>query len=60
MILLFLCLITVLFLQYCELKKLCWIIREHHKNEDTKKPPKARGSFVIKRFEERIKEALYE
>ncbi len=60
MIVLMLCLIAVLLLQYRELQKISKLLQEHRKEAEVKKPPKARGSFVVKRMEERLKEALYE
>lgn len=60
MVLLFLCLIVLEVFQYWELKKLCKQILEKPQETVKKEPPKARHSFVVKRMEERLKEALYE
>ncbi len=55
-----LCLIVIEFLKYRELKKLCQVSKEKiFLESQSKKPPKARESFVVKRMEERVKEALY-
>lgn len=60
MVICLLCLIVTECLKYWELKKLCRVLEQKCSLEsETKKPPKARGSFVVKRMEERVKEALY-
>ncbi len=60
MTILLLCLIVLEFLKYWELKKLNRLLeRKLSLESKSKKPPKARGSFVVKRMEERVKEALY-
>ena len=59
MVFVYLCLVILECLQ-------CWLLLEFYKlvqkskEPEAKHPPKARGSFVVKRMEERIKEALYE
>ncbi len=54
------CLLVIEILKYGELKKLCRVLEQKLPSESqSKKPPKARGSFVVKRMEERVKEALY-
>ena len=60
MSLLCLCLIIVFWLQYRELKKIGKLLQKDGKQQSAKEPPKARNSFVLKRMEERLKEALYE
>ncbi len=60
MVLLLLCLVFVGFFQCCKLYQLCKIIEKRPAEQLKKAPPKARNSFVVKRMEERIKEALYE
>lgn len=55
-----LCLIVIEILKYRELKKLCQVSKEKiFLESQSKQPPKAKGSFVVKRMEERVKEALY-
>lgn len=46
-------------IRYLEIR---WLLRRFPKAEKTisTPPPKARESFVVKRFEQRMKEALYE
>ncbi len=59
MILILLCLVITEFLKYRELKNLNLNFRKHILPKENKAPPKPRGSFVVKRMEERLKEALY-
>lgn len=59
MILILLCLVITEFLKYRELKKLNVNLTNHILPKEGKAPPKSRGSFVVKRMEERLKEALY-
>ena len=60
MVFVLLCILVVLILQYLKLKEISKMLQENSKQTELTKPPKARGSFVVKRFEERIKQALYE
>ncbi len=60
MIFLMLCLIALEFFQYLQLKKIEKLLQIKPQETILKEPPKARGSFVVKRMEERLKEALYE
>ena len=60
MIVLLLCLIITEILKYRELKNLNSIFKETILQKQEKTPPKSRGSFVVKRMEERLKQALYE
>lgn len=60
MILLYLCVIALEFLIYWELRKLRELNAKKLQEPNLKTPPKARNSFVVKRMEERLKEALYE
>ena len=60
MVICLLCLIVLEFLNYRELKNLYRFLEKKRSLESqSKQPPKARGSFVVKRMEERVKEALY-
>ena len=59
MILILLCLVITEFFIYRELKKFNLNIINHILQKEDKAPPKPRGSFVVKRMEERLKEALY-
>ena len=58
MITLTICLLVFSILQYVELRNFRKTVMEQ--KTTPKEPPKGRGSFVVKRWEERIKEALYE
>ena len=60
MIFLLLCMALFSILTYWELRKLRGIIPQNPQKPMPKEPPKARESFVVKRMEERLKEALYE
>lgn len=60
MIILFLCLTVLEILQYRELKKIGSFVQEKTQEPMERTPPKGRNSFVVKRMEERLKEALYE
>ena len=60
MIFLMLCLMALEFFQYLQLKKIEKLLQKNPQETILKEPPKARGSFVVKRMEERLKEALYE
>jgi len=60
MVLCLLCLVVIEFLKYWEFKKMYRVLEQKLSLESkSKKPPKARESFVVKRMEERVKEALY-
>ena len=60
MVLLLLCLIFLKCFEVWQIYQLRLSLREKKQATASKEPPKARGSFVVKRFEEKIKEALYE
>ncbi len=54
------CCVIISYLQYRELKRLGKLMQKKSEEPKLKNPPKARSSFVVKRMEERLKEALYE
>lgn len=58
MVILTVCLLVTAILQYVEMRNLRKIVMDQ--KTPPKEPPKGRASFVVKRWEERIKEALYE
>ncbi len=61
MILLLLLILILAELVRCmEFHRLFRLIEATLSKKPTKTPPKARTSFVVKRMEERLKEALYE
>lgn len=53
------CLIVLKCFELAELYQLRISLRKNPQEYAAKEPPKARESFVVKRFEEKIKEALY-
>ncbi len=59
MILLFLFLVLCEIVRYLELCRLMRALKEEKSTKSTAPPPKARGSFVVKRMEEKLKEAMY-
>ena len=58
MILLVLILIGIEILRFLEARRF-WKLVSQPKEQPEKTPPKARGSFVVKRMEEKLKEAMY-
>ena len=60
LILLLLCLVVTEAFTYCQLKTLAKHLKKISLEQQEKTPPKSRGSFVVKRMEERVKEALYQ
>lgn len=60
MILLLLSLVVLKCFEVLQLYQLRMALGAKKQEPVTKKPPKARESFVVKRMEERLKEALYE
>lgn len=59
MILLLIFLVLSEIVRYLEVCRLIGALREEKPSKTVAPPPKARGSFVVKRMEEKLKEALY-
>lgn len=51
--------IGIQLLHYRELRHLVRFVTERNEKQPQVCPPKARGSFVVKRMEEKLKEAMY-
>ncbi|MBQ7792669.1 MAG: hypothetical protein IJ367_04180 [Clostridia bacterium] len=59
MIVLGLCFLLCEILRYLEFQKMIQIFKEEKKTVTSVQPPKSRSSFVVKRMEEKLKQALY-
>lgn len=59
MIFLFWFLVFCEVIRYLELRQLIRFAKEKAQSAQPVRPPKARGSFVVKRMEERLKQAMY-
>ncbi len=59
MILLFFFLVICEIVRYLEVCRLIRVLKEEKPSKPASPPPKARGSFVVKRMEEKLKQAMY-
>lgn len=58
-LLLLICLVAVEVLQLCVMHRMLSLMQTEKPNTAPPPPPKARSSFVVKRMEQKLKEAMY-